>query len=372
MDYQQEIRDVLARSWDEAGMQRRALNDDIRAAGYVCLFGAGEVGQAVAADLAEAGIRVDGFCDNNPALWDSCIHGSLKCISPDDLLKRKNDAIVLVTSGYFREICGQLKGLGLTNYHPVAKSKVRNDRFFDRSDARSVQENLARLLEVLADDRSREIVRVVVASWFEAPDGENKFKAVMSKDQYFPADIVTLSDREVFVDAGAFNGDSIRDFLSRVGNRFDRIFAYELDRYYFEKLQESVRGLDEQVGKKIRIFNLGLYDENIPVKYQHNLTSSSVNANADEWGNVVRLSDHQRGARISFIKMDIEGAEIKALQGAAEIIKAEHPKLAICTYHEPSHLWEIPLYIKSLNPRYKLRLRHHTDLEYETVCYATS
>jgi hypothetical protein len=68
--------------------------------------------------------------------------------------------------------------------------------------------------------------------------------------------------------------------------------------------------------------------------------------------------------------MDIEGAEPNALRGAAGIIRAQRPKLAICVYHDFRHLWEIPLYVKSLNPGYKLYLRHHTPLEYETVCYA--
>lgn len=69
--------------------------------------------------------------------------------------------------------------------------------------------------------------------------------------------------------------------------------------------------------------------------------------------------------------MDIEGSELKALFGAEEIIKLQKPKLAICVYHKPEHLWEIPLYIKKILPEYKLFFRHHTSLEYETVCYAT-
>lgn len=346
------------------------MYDSIRAAEHVCLFGAGEVGRAVAYDLAGAGISVDFFCDNNSTLWGTRIQGSVGCISVGDLVAKKDEAMVLVTSGYFREICRQLKDLGFTKYFPISKSMVRNDLVLDKSDVCSVKENLLNLLDVLADDKSKEIVRVIVQTWFGAMGGENSYKTIMSGDQYFPADIVTLSDKEVFVDAGAFNGDTTKEFLSRVGNGFEQIVAYELDKYYFAQLQQNVRGLAEGVKKKIQLFNSGLYNENMRVRYQHNLTSSAINASAEEWGDVVRLSDHQRGSRVSFIKMDIEGAEIKALQGSAEIIAAAGPKLAICTYHELSHLWEIPLYIKKLNPAYKIRLRHHSDMEYETVCYA--
>jgi hypothetical protein len=68
--------------------------------------------------------------------------------------------------------------------------------------------------------------------------------------------------------------------------------------------------------------------------------------------------------------MDIEGSEPQALSGAEEIIKKQKPKLAISVYHKLEHLWEIPLYLKHIVPEYKIYLRHHSPLEYETVCYA--
>ena len=87
-------------------------------------------------------------------------------------------------------------------------------------------------------------------------------------------------------------------------------------------------------------------------------------------GKTVRLSEHLRDEPVSFIKMDIEGAEIAALKGAAELIRRRRPDLAICTYHSISDLYEVPLYIHSLVPEYRLYLRHHTPVHYETVCYA--
>ena len=68
--------------------------------------------------------------------------------------------------------------------------------------------------------------------------------------------------------------------------------------------------------------------------------------------------------------MDIEGFELNALEGAKDTIKKYRPKLAICLYHKPQDLWEIPLFIKSIDSNYKIFIRHHTDLLNETVCYA--
>ena len=62
--------------------------------------------------------------------------------------------------------------------------------------------------------------------------------------------------------------------------------------------------------------------------------------------------------------------ELNALEGAKDTIKKYRPKLAICLYHKPQDLWEIPLFIKSIDSNYKIFIRHHTDLLNETVCYA--
>ena len=85
---------------------------------------------------------------------------------------------------------------------------------------------------------------------------------------------------------------------------------------------------------------------------------------------MVPLDDVLKNKKVTFVKMDIEGAEPQALRGAENIIRTQKPRLAICIYHDLKHLWEIPFYIKNLVPEYKIYLRHHTNLEYETVCYA--
>ncbi len=73
--------------------------------------------------------------------------------------------------------------------------------------------------------------------------------------------------------------------------------------------------------------------------------------------------------RIDYIKMDIEGAEMDAIEGAEEIIREFKPRLAISAYHKPYHLWEIPIKLKSLNPGYELYFGHHSPLQFESVFY---
>ena len=78
----------------------------------------------------------------------------------------------------------------------------------------------------------------------------------------------------------------------------------------------------------------------------------------------------ETGDRVTMIKMDIEGSELEALKGAKQTIQRDKPKLAICIYHKPEDIIEIPCYIKELVPRYRLYLRHYGNGDTETVLYA--
>lgn len=73
---------------------------------------------------------------------------------------------------------------------------------------------------------------------------------------------------------------------------------------------------------------------------------------------------------VTYIKMDIEGAELDALKGAETVIKKNHPKLAICIYHKNEDMVSIIEYIHQIVPEYKIYVRHHSRCVNETVCYA--
>lgn len=73
---------------------------------------------------------------------------------------------------------------------------------------------------------------------------------------------------------------------------------------------------------------------------------------------------------VTFIKMDIEGAELEALKGAENIIRRDRPKLAICVYHKGEDIVSIPEYLLTVNPSYRFYLRQYGYMPLETVLYA--
>lgn len=101
-------------------------------------------------------------------------------------------------------------------------------------------------------------------------------------------------------------------------------------------------------------------------------SSSSINSeqDTDTIGIVRKLDEVLENEKVTFIKMDIEGSEMAALRGGSHIIQNQRPKLAICIYHSPEDMLNIPLWIKKLVPEYKIYIRYYTDMMLETVCYA--
>ena len=81
------------------------------------------------------------------------------------------------------------------------------------------------------------------------------------------------------------------------------------------------------------------------------------------------LDNVLNGKKVTFIKMDIEGAEYKALIGAEETIKKWRPRLAICVYHKPEDILEIPTLLLEMHNDYKFALRQYNSSGLGAILY---
>lgn len=178
--------------------------------------------------------------------------------------------------------------------------------------------------------------------------------------------------KETFVDAGVYDLGSTLGFIKWCGGNYNRVFAFEPD-------EENYKGCEERCSslEKVSLFQSGLCDKCGNIGFVSGFGGASCIENrerdtyADSEIQVVDLDSVVKGEEVSFIKMDIEGAEEKALSGAKRIITEQKPKLAICVYHKTEDIIELPALVLSMRPDYKLAFRHYSaNSASETVVYA--
>ncbi len=217
----------------------------------------------------------------------------------------------------------------------------------------------------LADDRSREVLEAVIG--FRRTLDPAMLQPVLTEhDLYAPEGLLEFGSDEVYVDGGSYDGDTIRSFIGRVHGQFADIYAFEPDPVTFEKLRANFR--DEP---RVHPFHAGLHSHGGSLRFRDDASRGAIFAADGEIEMPVTTIDDVLGERrLTYIKMNIEGAEVDALKGGRRAIGKWRPRLAISVYHRASDLWRIPQLVLELNPDYRLYLRQHDGGIIETVLYA--
>lgn len=286
----------------------------------IILYGAGEYPRAFAYEW-RWDERIIGFCCNNV---DKQRNGYLgyPVISPEELFPRRDVNVIISTTIARNEILDILR-----------KEGFPAERIYSFTDIEPFRED---------------------------------------PGQYFPNDIIHLSD-EVFVDAGCYDLSTSLALRERCKN-VKKVYAFEPDPANFELCQARKQ---ETHYEQVELLPLGTWSENTELNFWADSTqcscvvmpgsivNSSYKVPVAAIDRVVDAED-----KVTFIKIDVEGAELESLKGAKETILRDKPKLAVCIYHKPEDLVDIPLYIHQLVPEYKLYIRHHSNDGSETVLYA--
>ncbi len=224
-----------------------------------------------------------------------------------------------------------------------------------RSEVESNLDWWSKLYSTLADEASRKTLLDVVSFRLTANIFHMKDYTVRINEQYMEK-FMEYSN-EIFVDAGGFDGDTTDEFVKNYPN-YKMIYFYEPSECNMQKAKKRLSGVDN-----IHFKPLGLSDNNESLFFNSNAGSASAVTSdcATDRINVVALDNDLKGVSVSFIKMDLEGWEVKALKGAEEIISRNKPKLAVAVYHDAKDFREISKYLLNLNPEYKIYIRHYTQ-----------
>jgi len=341
----------------------------------VFIYGTGNVAGDVLNALTVRGIPVSGFLDHHT---DKTSFHERKISKPEAIpAKKRHEASVIIgIHNRAANISAIIKNLDELGYQHIVTLIELYDTFHDllgdrywltrRSYYSSHFAEIESASSLWADDASRSLYSTLLR--FRLSGKYTLLNQPNFENQYFPPDIPKWKQPIRFVDCGAFDGDTLRSF-AEANIPIEALAAFEPDQNNFQKLAKYVQ--KEEIPNSF-LWPCGVYSSSLQLKFSSGQGEASV---ISEEGTFIiqciALDEAIPNFKPTLIKMDIEGAEIEALNGAQHIIQKYRPGLAISVYHFPAHIWEIPLLIKKMMPdAYRYFLRAHGFNDFDIVLYA--
>lgn len=334
----------------------------------VAVYGAGFVGTWAARYLSSIGAKVTHFVDRDPKKNGTSIEG-IPVVLPTDPVVSSITSMYIAARHAVTEVNKAMAtyGRNLISFdgYFVAKNYKRfanvRDNYF--SDCKSIDTYNALLQAMLTGSTASCL-------------------AVMEKDMYFGLPQFSGNFEEIFVDAGAFVGDTVERFIWENLGTFKHLYAFEPGHVQFQALQKR---MDRLYGEwaidqdRVSLVRAGLGSETNRMAFsfvydsplRHGLSNCDIEVatSTSESIEVFPLDSFLDGKPVTFIKADVEGMEMALLRGAQATICRNKPKMALCVYHYPSDLYEVAEFVKSLVPEYKFSIRQHAPLFGDFVLY---
>ncbi len=344
------------------------------------LFGAGGRGRRILTGLRSIGILPAAFADNAAHLAGGAVD-EITVLSANEAVRLHPQAVFIVTIwsdrvGHpFEAIRNQLAALGMER---VASFTALYQKYPDVFFPDFFMDRIETILT------AKHAIKAAAKLWFDAASNDEFFAqlamrisldfdqlqngANISHPAYFPTDLFTLNKAETFVDCGAYDGDTYRDFVRISGNRFRRYIAIEPDAQNFDKLAIQTADAGEM---RVRLLKAGVAEQACVLRFSaEGSTESRESQTGNSEVNCLTLDEILHDETPSYIKMDIEGAELGALRGAREILTKHRPILAVSAYHRVEDLWSVPALINDLVMDYALFLRPEKKAGWDLICYA--
>jgi|GluameStandDraft_1065615.scaffolds.fasta_scaffold06302_2 methyltransferase, FkbM family len=365
----------------EYSLERGSFNslNIIENAKNVCVFGLGTYfNEAFSSQDMKKKFHVNLLSDNDPDKWGKTFE-SIKCIPPYELTNYES-LVVIIMLGNPVPVEKQLKDLGIQFIYHVnlMLDEIMN---IPRSRGWFMKEidDIKKVYSLFHDDRSKKIYVNGLCNRIAPAFSELTWEELFcDEEQYFYQEYFKFHSNETFVDCGSYTGDTILKFCDIV-KKYKEIWGFELDKDNFDQMVSNLKNIDGS----IHLHNCGVWNENCVLDYGHgsstNEPSSGISLyktepsanNLIQQAQVKRLDDVLKSRNVTYIKMDVEGAEMNALLGAEHIIRTQRPRLSVCVYHKVSDFWQIPLLLNKFNHEYKFVLRHYSKTSCEeTVLYA--
>lgn len=339
----------------------------------IVLYGMGDGAEKIKSVLDEKKIDVSDIMASDEFVRGHSFLGyRVKKLS--EIEAEYNDFIILVCFG------SQLPGVMEHIYNIAERHElyapnvpVIGDGLFDLEYASEHKSELRKVYELLADEQSKLVFENVIRYKLS---GDLKYLHKIETPSEEKFDLLNIGTEEIYVDLGAYDGDTLVEFLNETSMQFKKLYAMEPDNKNYRKLKRRLYMIGSGI---FEAYNVGAWSEDTTVTFSLRAGRSSKAAVRDGKNAVsarfrdikmMKVDTMLHGEPASYIKLDVEGAEESALNGARETIANFRPKLNIALYHRNEDMFSLPLLVNEMNKKYKLYMRHHPYIpDWDTNLY---
>lgn len=332
----------------------------------IILYGMGDGADKVLREFDKLNIKPAGVMASDDFVRYQQFHGfTVEKLS--DIEERFDDFVIaLCFASQLPDVMAHINAVADKHALVVPSVPVFGDNVFNESFYRGNEAEINRAYELLADSQSRRVFEDIIRFQYTGELGYLD-SCTTDKDEAFE-NILELGGDEDYLDLGAYNGDTIDELLSYTGGHYRSITALEPNLKSFNKLSEHCAGME-----RVNLWQLGSYNENTVINFN---TKSGRNCAIDSSGtpvHVARVDTILCGKKITYAKLDVEGAERETFEGMENTIRLFKPKLNVAAYHRSEDLFALILQLYELNPEYKFYLRHHPYIpHWDTNLYAVN
>jgi len=326
MPFRDQLEILVSESEDACRSRERNTFDELTGRNsHIILFGAGGLGRKVLAAFREDGIEPLAFVDNKLA---GQTVDALNVLTPAEAAARWGQSEVFVVTIWaawadtMQEQIQSLRKLGCKNVVSFIPVLWKYSHLLPHvqvdlpSRALAQKSQVMEAFDLCADEDSRgEFVAQV--RWRLLGDFEALNEPI--RDQYWQGDIVRLKQDTVFADAGAFDGDTFAQFVEFSRGKFRAAYLFEPDSGNLRSLQKRLSAMPEAIRNRVHVFASAVAEDDYDVSFQDGSGPSSAPGAGREVVHCVSL-DHALPEAPDFIKYDIEGFELLALNGSRLII----------------------------------------------------
>ncbi len=340
----------------------------------IVLYGMGDGAEKIAAVLESRGMRfADIMASDEFVRGHSFLGHRVKKLSEIEE-QFGNDFVILVCFGtQIPEVMDHISEIAKKHELYAPNVPVAGGGLFDLEFASEHKSELQTVYKLLADEQSRKVFEGVIRYKLS---GDLKYLREVETPSEEKFDLLNIGVEETYVDLGAYDGDTIVEFLNETSMQFKKIYAMEPDNRNYRKMKRRLYMIGSAL---LECYNVGAWNEDTSVIFSlrngrgsHVVPEEGKSLNHARFREVkmMKTDTMLRGEPATYIKIDVEGAEENALNGAAGTISAFKPKLNVALYHRNEDMFKLPLLVQKLNKKYKFFMRHHPYFpDWETNLY---